>query len=71
MHGAERFPEIQQIIRGTYSKRSYEGELEVELALWNDTTFGIQHSTGLYSCQSIRYCQMERFRDLKSISLPC
>lgn len=40
MYGAERFPEIQRIIRDTFTE-DYEGELEAETLLWNDTPFGI------------------------------
>jgi hypothetical protein len=72
MYGAERFPEIQQIIREAYSEESYEEELEAKLALWNDTPFGIYDSIGRFSCQSIRYCLVKWrvFQDLKDIFQP-
>lgn len=41
MYGAERFPEIQDIIRDAFTEGSYEEELEAETRLWNDTPFGI------------------------------
>lgn len=41
MYGAERFPDIQDIIRDAFTEGSYEEELEAETRLWNDTPFGI------------------------------
>ncbi|KAF7122517.1 hypothetical protein CNMCM5793_000542 [Aspergillus hiratsukae] len=41
MYGAERFPEIQQIIRDAFAEDDYEEELEAETLLWNDTPFGV------------------------------
>lgn len=41
MYGAERFPEIQRIIRDAFTEDNYEGELEAERLLWNDTPPGI------------------------------
>ncbi|KAJ5793575.1 hypothetical protein N7457_000174 [Penicillium paradoxum] len=41
MYGAERFPEIRQVIRDAFSGDSYESELEAETLLWNDTPLGI------------------------------
>jgi hypothetical protein len=41
MYGAERFPEIQHIIRDAFTEDNYEEELEAEILLWNDTPLGI------------------------------
>lgn len=41
MYGAERFPEIQHIIRDAFTEDNYEGELEAERLLWYDTPPGI------------------------------
>ncbi|KAE8308125.1 hypothetical protein BDV41DRAFT_581712 [Aspergillus transmontanensis] len=41
MYGAERFPEIQDIIRDAFAGGSYEEELEAERLLWYDTPLGI------------------------------
>ncbi|OJJ51788.1 hypothetical protein ASPZODRAFT_467123 [Penicilliopsis zonata CBS 506.65] len=41
MYGAERFPEIQQIIHDAFTEDCYEEELEAERLLWNDTPPGL------------------------------
>ncbi|KAB8203290.1 hypothetical protein BDV34DRAFT_227549 [Aspergillus parasiticus] len=41
MYCAERFPEIQDIIRDAFAGGSYKEELEAERLLWYDTPLGI------------------------------
>ncbi|GIJ98601.1 hypothetical protein Aspvir_000719 [Aspergillus viridinutans] len=41
MYGAERFPEIRQIIRDAFTEDDYQEELEAETLLWNDTPVGV------------------------------
>ncbi|RMZ45717.1 hypothetical protein CA14_005609 [Aspergillus flavus] len=41
MYGAERFPEIQDIIRDAFGEGNYEEELKAERLLWYDTPLGI------------------------------
>jgi thiamine kinase-like enzyme len=41
MYGAERFREIKHIIRDAFTEDNYEGALEAEILLWNDTPLGI------------------------------
>jgi len=41
VYGAERIPEIREIIRGAFKEENYDEELEAETLLWNDTPFGI------------------------------
>ncbi|KAF7163167.1 hypothetical protein CNMCM5623_008237 [Aspergillus felis] len=41
MYGAERFPEIQQIISDAFTENDYQEEFDAETLLWNDTPFGV------------------------------
>ncbi|KAJ6123263.1 hypothetical protein N7512_005728 [Penicillium capsulatum] len=41
IYGAERSPEIRDIIRDSFTDNCYEEELEAERLLWYDTPFGI------------------------------
>ncbi|KAJ5883028.1 uncharacterized protein N7473_009914 [Penicillium subrubescens] len=41
VYGAERIPEIREIIWEAFTEVNYDEELEAETLLWNDTPFGI------------------------------
>ncbi|KAJ5991846.1 hypothetical protein N7451_007570 [Penicillium sp. IBT 35674x] len=41
MYGAERFQEIQRVMRDAFAEDRYEEELEAERLLWYDTPFGV------------------------------